>query len=102
MTDHEKQRIKLAEFVGTDPGYTSTFSAGNVPIFDPRNDANDCEALIRKLNETGRFITITHHPDGQADMKLSDTNSATSHYSGYVDDWKYGVCDLAVKVIDNE
>ena len=117
MTD---QRIKLAEFVGREAcPNRGCDNAGSIAVqtgydeweqeqcewcychpdsqfsFNPRNDANDCEALIRKLNEAGWTFYIKLEPEGHA-IALWHRESPRHEWQG--DDWKHGVCDLAEKV----
>lgn len=87
-------RIKIAEWMGRNPG----FYAPNydIPIFNPFTDANDCEAVIRKLNELGHPVTVRHGP--QFRMVQIVIFGKLKKWVG--DDWKEGVCKLALKVID--
>jgi hypothetical protein len=114
MTD--KQRIKLAEFVGWKrepmrenlkrpywqcPDTGDWSRAEDIP--DPRNDANDCEALVVALGNKGIGVDIYMRP-------WMDAESVTVYMQGEPiewkerrwtgDDWKHGVCDLAEKVND--
>ena len=112
MTD---QRIKLAEFVGwkrheadggvvgiydyweSPEGETHGMTTFQGPKFNPRNDANDCEALIRKLNEAGHDVVV-HHNNEDRQWVWFHTPDNRITWKG--DDWKQGVCDLAEKIID--
>jgi len=71
---------------------------------DPRTDANDCEALIRRLNEQGYEVDVLHWRENDAAVLFR--RSIETHETRYYDeitvaDWKHGVCDLAEKVIDS-
>ena len=127
MTD---QRIKLAEFVGWKRGTIGTEYCwrhedgrlmckllmgekgeefftyfGMCP--DPRNDANDCEALIRKLNEHGWSVVVDwqhddpkHAPGVWIEFWHFETEIHERIQGMDRERWKAGVCDLAEKVID--
>jgi len=110
-----KDRIFLAEAMGW-----TTFSEGELWLSpdpnnfslrdsppDPFTDANDCEALIRKLNEQGYEVDVLHWHEGDATVMLK--RSIEAHGKHYRDeitiaDWKQGVYELALKALrrDNE
>lgn len=123
MTD--KIRIRLAEAMGwqkhpdehwwicPNTGYSAT--PPGLP--DPKNNANDCEALIRWLNTQGLQILIDfafdvvgpkspEHDLGDISaldhVAMFDVSSRewTHHWEG--DNWKQGVCELACKVLEQE
>lgn len=100
MTD---QRIKLVEFMGWKPWREKWLSPDHKTIVDnspdPHNNANDCDALIRRLNEYGWIVRISIGQDA-ADVWIETLANECHDWSG--DDWKHGVCDLAEKVIDDE
>ena len=109
-------RIKLAETMGwrkgpkpsgnsvqgwyAPEGVNKAFT-GEYGLPDPENDANDCEALIRHLIDTGWRVEIDF-------PSLDLTETAVRIYSeglqdawyGYAPDqnWKRGVCELALKL----
>ncbi len=110
------EQIKLAEALGwtpltgkrvgwwMPPGVPEStqcwVSANELP--DPETDANDCEALIQWLTEcdsgyqvevTFNFSSIGHF------VKLRSVAAGTvGEWQG--EDWKQGVCELALKVIE--
>ena len=112
MTD---QRIKLAEFVGWWRDLTWneaterhiemwTSRHGEVTRSsppDPRNDACDCEALIRKLREIGyETQTVALLKEHYVYIYDPSVEPIPNEYEWHGDDWKAGVCDLAEKIID--
>ncbi len=116
-------RIKLAEAMGWKRGEVHTVAVMGAPISaqrwtdpdgndrapsslpDPFTDANDCEALIRWLNENGYRVRIDHRRlsaqfveiwrAGTTNWKFGRLYDAVEH-----NDWKTGVCKLALKVIE--
>ena len=64
---------------------------------DPENDANDCEALIVFLNEQGWEIEIDFNIGAQGVVMWREDKSLDC-YAG--NNWKQGVCELALKVIE--
>ena len=64
--------------------------------FDPFTDANDCEALIVFLNEQGWEIEIDFNIGAQGVVMWREDKSLDC-YAG--NNWKQGVCELALKVI---
>ena len=116
MTDRQNI-IRLAEFVGwklienngfwrwCDPDGHMRFAISNRPDhqpapIDPYTNANDTEAVIRKLKETHIYVCVFH---GEVDsIKLYGNKewaqSLRPEWSG--DDWKHGVCELALKVMN--
>lgn len=119
-------RIKLAESIGwkwhpaagrpnDDMGrwefkgmFLDWSTKANLP-FDPFTDANDCNALIIHLLKLGYFIEIKLNPDDvaakaswmRAEIEASDPN-ANGCFNWTGDDWKQGVCELALKVLDDD
>ena len=92
MTD---QQTKLAEFVGG-PAWehhehkSIHGSILDVELPDPRNDANDCLQVIRKITELWRARKLAHTWDETVSIMLLDVlNENYGH-----------ACDLAEKVID--
>ena len=75
---------------------------------DPENNANDCEALIRWLQERGYDIEIwwsgtayTHRSNVNCRVKMKYRSDWERPKEGTAyDDWKQGVCELALKVIE--
>jgi hypothetical protein len=103
--------IKLAEFCGLKWTAIGTEFAwkrpdgGLVGIFQPHTDANDCDALIRALNERGYGITIEPWPNECSVAMYSNAEQiADAEFVGSWDgdDYKQGVCELALKVIDEK
>lgn len=109
-------RIKLAEAmgwvreqsIGRPPGncwcppnlqYRIWYNEPDLP--DPYTDANDCEAVIKFLNNRnpGCAISIEHYADGHATIDVWTDNQLASD-TWFGDDWKQGVCELALKVLD--
>lgn len=66
-------------------------------VFTPHTDANDCEALIRALNEAGYNVDISIRRNGKHSVRI-----IMGHEPVFVDndDYKQGVCELALKVLD--
>ncbi len=74
-----------------------TFATKDTAPISPDTDANDTEAVIRWLNEQDRHVKIVTTRHGAAVM--------VGRLSGGLwegDNWKIGVCELALKVIDND
>lgn len=70
--------------------------------FDPFTDANDCETLTQYLNGVGWDVIVTHYANGAVTVNLHDPLGglpSPEHYYG--DDYKQGVCELALKVLDD-
>ena len=112
MTD----RIKLAEamgwgvgsetlpgqYIGVPPGDTRPYGQGNLTALpDPFTDANDCEVLITWLNEQGWEIHVMWPDAARDDLthRVSFHNFPEKPKRWFGDDWKQGVCELALKVI---
>jgi hypothetical protein len=98
---NDQDIIKLAEFIGLIPHggmwyFPDTKSVRKTP--QPHTDANDCDALIRALNEAGIAVSITHYTNGVSNVLLGHFKAG--HWNG--DDYKQGVCELALKVIDEK
>ena len=97
-----EQRTKLARWLGwRKVGYTAgagslTLTGQELP--DPRNSADDCEALIRKLEDHGIEVTLSFDHGHESVSSVDTEEWPAPVYIG--DDWKHGVCDLAEKVID--
>ena len=108
-------RIKLAEAMGwewkasTAEGtemvgrwYKDHSAHGNwVPYeatpIDPFTDANDCEALIKWLTEQGYTVVIQiWDTEALVDLETIDNRP---NLKGNCDDYKQGVCELALKVL---
>lgn len=116
----QQDLIELAEFCGwrwrcvhdgnvwswTSPGVAITPCKTKEQIedlFKPHTDANDCEALIRALNEAGWAITVTRYVDAEPGfclVEMYEDDDFTHKYLG--NDYKLGVCELALKVIRDE
>lgn len=104
----DKDRIRLAEFVGFvpdkvahhiwyRPGKKKPYTLRELP--DPFTDANDCEVLIRHLDSLGWCVTI-HWLDGVA--LVSAWHKARAIEPIRYDDWKQGVCELALEVLEDK
>ena len=65
---------------------------------DPFTDANDCEALIRWLNEKG--VSVELHLDNNGYVVVFGYMNPDPFFSYEGDDWKQGVCELALKEIE--
>ncbi len=113
----DQDRIRLAEAMGwrwkpsstdnkigrwyrPDGNYGDWVHKGDLP-FDPFTDANDDYALIRWLNEQGFAVTILTGRDGD-DVFVFPFDHEYTRWEQHCDDWKQGVCELALKVIDND
>lgn len=113
-------RIKLAEAMGWKlielADGTKYWQAPNEKIEgagqknppDPFTDANDCEALIRHLNGQKYDVEIWHSGNGpehggrcnvSCRVKVSPTVGPYMREGLACDDWKQGVCELALKVL---
>ncbi len=116
MTDAD--RIRLAEAMGwnniTDkhldadsnlyvlggfPPHTKAYGVTTV-LPDPDTDANDCEALIRWLNEQGFAVIRGQYADGLGHVHLLG-HGVELRWKGKNEDNKKGVCELALKVIES-
>ena len=119
-------RIKLAEVMGwnniTDQHLdtdSNLYVLGGFPpdtraygvrssLPDPFTDANDCEALIRWLNEQGWYFHIEQWDTIKREKKNTLielyrtrlTSWKNDTWWGDFTDWKQGVCELALKVLD--
>ena len=119
LTDQEI-RIKLAEEMGYRPypdadtpcwwspdGLTIHTLTDEFPhlsqLPDPLNDANDCEAVIKHLNGLGHHVMIDLNTDGTVLVSVYDAGEPfdfpNPDWTG--DDYKRGVCELALKVIED-
>lgn len=101
------KRIRLAEAMGWkcvelddgtiywhSPNMLKGCGQKNPP--DPENNANDCEALIRYLNERGHPVVV----DWQRVEALMAWVCVYGAGCDTFDDWKQGVCELALQVLD--
>ena len=128
MTDNTENRIRLAEWQGwthirmkyvamDKRSYPFGCVPGNVndthlkeQIPDPYTDANDCEALIRHLRKRGWLIRIEDQGTPASPlMPVVAWLTIHAHrpfrvhrWRGPCDDYKQGVCELALKVLDND
>ena len=99
--------IKLAEAMKLDFYVLTPFDGiriknanGTDTLFDPFTDANDCEALIKFL-----------YPEWTVKVVMGDADSVhlyrrkgaglpkEVYWQGHKNDWKQGVCELALKVL---
>ena len=106
----QNQRIKLAEamgwkqsdaknWIGEDPGLIWVSPTGREQTIppDPENDANDCEALIDWLANYEPLkprVTVSFGRGVRFDFYHG------THAEIEKDNWKQGVCELALKVIE--
>lgn len=95
-----KDRIKLADAMKI-PYWRSEVYGDAIGVPDPFTDANDCDALIRHLNGLGQWVIINHHNTkrGGSNIKMGKGISDPA-YDWDGDDWKTGVCELALKVLE--
>ena len=115
MNDQEK-RIKLAEFIGwkwhppnygmDDMGrwefkgiFLRDWSTKEEVPFDPKNDATDCNTVIKHLNGLlGWHVQIIHYAPDHAEVSIEQhPDGLPVDWEG--DNWMHGVCELALKVI---
>ena len=101
-------RIKLAEAMGWKqmvstpgnwypPGLPPQANALGHTLPDPFTDANDCEALIKWLTEQGYTVVIQiWDTEALVDLETIDNRP---NLKGNCDDYKQGVCELALKVL---
>lgn len=74
---------------------------------DPEHDANDCEALIKHLNCRGWDVDIWWSGNSEprcnvaCRVKARFRDGSKERYDIPCDNWKQGVCELALKVIGN-
>ena len=113
MTLTNPNRVKLAEAMGWHKATSldiwcrpedqkrqgKNYTNGELP--DPYTDANDCEALIWWLERAHLiWLTVGFGCGQQADIDAYyDDGDSEFHWAG--DDWKQGVCELALKVLDS-
>ena len=73
----------------------------DIPLpFNPEHDANDCEALIRWLNDQHISVTISARTAiGVTGVRFDHDNGVSKEWK--CDDWKQGVCELALKMIND-
>ena len=110
-------RIKLAEAMGWELKDAETYSFvdsskknyrkqwyrpdgithSTIKLPDPENDANDCEALIRWLEKSHLVWITINFGCGQQTAIHAWNDDVEFKWSG--DNWKQGVCELALKVI---
>ncbi len=107
----DQDRIRLAEAMGWENPHKWRWQKPDADDYrneppDPFTDANDCEALIQWLNEQGYGLTIEPWANGHSVAIYSNTqtmNEDTEFVASWAgDDWKQGVCELALKVIDDD
>ena len=113
MTLHDQDRIKQAEAMNLLPDHFHGWGEykdalekydGEVLrillalIPDPENDANDCEALIQWLTEQQYCLTV----DFWMGIVQLHTWNEQLVITSEGKDWKQGVCELALKVLDEK
>lgn len=101
MTDLD--RIKLAEAMGLKDSFGQPVDRNGA--FFPGTDANDCESLIKHLNLQRWDIDIwhsgnahTHRSNVPCRVRFRFADGSRS-YDWDGDDWKQGVCELALKIL---
>ena len=67
--------------------------------FDPKNDANDCHALIKHLNDEGYSFDITISIESIGSFATIYHIAAGKLGEWQGDNWMHGVCELALKVL---
>jgi len=66
--------------------------------FNPYEDANDCNALIKHLNGLG--ISVELHLDNNGYVVVFGYKNPDPFFNYEGDNWMHGVCELALKVIE--
>lgn len=100
MTSHIVRQTMLAEAVGGpiwDAYIHPAQNPGRIDLPDPYTNAKDCEALIKHLNGKGYDVILGINSNNRHDVDLHKETKWLCHWQG--DDWKQGVCDLALKVL---
>ena len=120
MNQQEKQ-IKLAEAVGwkwqetNDHPFGDSWRGGRwispsgdiqsgivgcevPPHFNPFTDANDCNALIKHLNGLNISVQVVHGIFTDS-VRFWKESEQFSNWKG--DNWMHGVCELALKALDD-
>lgn len=110
------QRIAIAEWMGwvvrdgdcynpNDPGDWAEMP--HFPLPDPANSADDCEALIRALNDAGWWVEVSWQhtsDDGLAAgawVHIWNSDSEVHHRNDVdVGRWKECLCNLALEIIE--
>lgn len=75
------------------------------PIPNPFEDANDCEDVIRWLGKRGIGVDIYRRPwmeQESVTIYIQGEPIAWKEKRWQGEDWKQGVCELALKVLDNK
>lgn len=67
---------------------------------DPFTDANDCEALIQLLNEQGWIVNVDWSSEHSVKI-WRFRNPDTKEFTWQGNDWKQGVCELALMVLED-
>lgn len=73
-------------------------SAQRLP--DPFTDANDCEALIKHLNSKLWTVSVFFGLAGNFEVSVVSGNRGEYCHEIQCDDWKQGVCELALKFLN--
>lgn len=114
----DKERVRIATALGwtdirresnaefKDLGYWGLppNSSHRLGIPAPRNNASDCEALMRWLQSERYDVEIRIGWAAKDRVRIrwiDDEGQRVFHYLD-VDDWKRGICDLAIKIIEGE
>jgi hypothetical protein len=101
--------IALAEFVGlmviqplSDDAGECYYQASpeDVLTFEPHTSADDCDAVTRKLNELGWKVNVNQESGGHCVKVWRFKNPDTRELVWEGDDYKHGVCELALKIIN--
>lgn len=115
-SDHPQGRIKLAEAMGwakcpmrINLGRSEYWQRPNEQlkgayqsdIPDPFTDANDCNALIKHLNEEGWNLEVVFGRNGKHYVILQQFPTAGKSLKWQGDNWMHGVCELALKALES-
>ncbi len=88
---------RFEDKVGQQSLYSEFVNEDELP--DPFTDANDCEAVIEYLNKMNIFVNVVHGAFFDSVTLVEDAEIISTTEGS---DWKQGVCELALKVIDHE
>jgi len=81
--------------------YSPDHGVPQIKIPDPFTDANDCEALIKHLESKGIEVTVEFDiTEDYVVIRRIPADPNLLIWKG--DDWKQGVCELALKVLEIE
>lgn len=97
----KREKTKHGEWFWTDPQrhvIAIPYSKDGCP-FRPNEHADDCEALMRWLRDKGWRIEIRISIAESVRINRIGAPSNSGRWHRYAD-WKKGVCELALKVIE--